>query len=235
MHHADSRPGLRAFPPSHPTPTPSPFPNPSSLHLSPLPLRCLPSLMLHLHLRTSPFNLKGKVPQKDQALKRITCSLNYLILNEDESLMGGLVTGMFFPCKAKIACSASSSAILSAWPSAVRCRDAGNNQHVSAETGLHWLSCRERNEQRPPSVPPQEILRKFEFFPIKCRIQRATEVFRAAVRGDPLSYTHHGHHGHHGQPPSKQRVKSKVRQLCHGGTVSRRHGVAVVKRSGVYS
>jgi hypothetical protein len=25
---------------------------------------------------------------------------------------------------------------------------------------------------------PQEMLRKFEFFPIKCRIQRAAEVFR---------------------------------------------------------
>ncbi len=56
-------------------------------------------------------------------------------------------------------------------------------------------------------VPLQEILRKFEFFPIKCRIQRATEVFRAAVSEDPQSYTHHVQHG---QKLPKQRIKSKV-------------------------
>ncbi len=59
-------------------------------------------------------------------------------------------------------------------------------------------------------VPPQEILRKFEFFPIKCRIQRAAEVFRAALREDPLTYTH----GHHGQQPCKQLIKTKVREQC---------------------
>ncbi len=30
----------------------------------------------------------------------------------------------------------------------------------------------------------QEILEKFEFFPIKCRIQRALEVFELSQQGD---------------------------------------------------
>jgi hypothetical protein len=54
----------------------------------------------------------------------------------------------------------------------------------------------------------QEILRKFEFFPIKCRIQRAEEVFRAAVNEDPQLFNQH--HAQSGQQPSEQSIKTKV-------------------------
>ncbi len=51
----------------------------------------------------------------------------------------------------------------------------------------------------PGSSTLQEILEKFEFFPIKCRIQRAMEVFEISQKGS----------GQRGQPGDKQ-LKTKV-------------------------
>jgi hypothetical protein len=51
----------------------------------------------------------------------------------------------------------------------------------------------------------QEILTKFEFFPIKCRIQRATEIF-SIVREELLAPPHQKHKVTRTLP----RVKSKV-------------------------
>lgn len=41
-------------------------------------------------------------------------------------------------------------------------------------------------------VSVQKIMDKFEFFPIKCRIQRATEIFLSARPPDPFQETEPG-------------------------------------------